>query len=958
MMSCLTKFTLPIPIIIVLFFVYSCNPYSPEDSSVEKTPLYLNLFFDPSEKQTDSRISSLQNAKGYILSETDLNELRYDENLGEEIWNLLKDMQDSKYPTEEEFLLELESVLGAENAEKHQAVILQYAYSVVETLVIDVRRIAGDGVIGAQSESRIIYPQEELSDEELMFLLDPGKVQILIYSYDKTVFQNGNFLPNSFLPDLRYFISSGVIEIQPGQVEYVKLQMQEIYYEKLYVEKTSIEKEGENNFRIRFNLPAVVGDLGLFLEYNIGYQRFFNQTFDLKEIKAENRVDSQFQYEILLEDPPVAPHVFRMSVFSENSAQLAQSDVLFCPIEVCGQSPLRVRFSTTKLLKNKSFSEGFRFKLGTNRLNEGIETTIYASQGPVTFPTLQAILREDERALKIHKIASYRIPELVKPHVEFEAFVFPDIWQTMGADFSLSEVSYIYFPIVMESPSTGEKAYYFHESGFESPLVPYVREIVQSVDQESFLIEWALELEKIDEALPSFPVDIEIYDSEGSLVRKLKDQTSLLKSPEKMLNYETQVDYGPNGLSPNAEYYVRIRLAKQPSNVEKIISSISSLQDGSSAETAIPVDQYIANAAGFVGTNQGQDEYFSVFLEAGTKLNLTFYGVTVGGESVFLTPQLLDSLGNSVQGSIVNEVQHEFAAPDSATFIVKLLKPDLDVTPLEYRLLLEKKLGDTSEPPAIVSAASLPSTVSNPRMALDPDDPGMVLIRGGTFEMGGDDGSHDASVHTVTISSDYYISDHEVTVAEFHRYISVGIDASRAGCYDPDCPIVRLKWSLAQSYISWLNENHPSDNKKPFRLCTEAEWEYAARAGTTTRWSCGDDDACLNKVGWHAANSGGRAHPVKSLDPNPWGLYDMHGNVFEWVQDGYGPYPTGPVSNPTGPETPTGTVGDQSSSKHWLYVLRGGSWLSDKALSGSAFRYYELTGNKERYYGFRLCHDN
>ena len=132
--------------------------------------------------------------------------------------------------------------------------------------------------------------------------------------------------------------------------------------------------------------------------------------------------------------------------------------------------------------------------------------------------------------------------------------------------------------------------------------------------------------------------------------------------------------------------------------------------------------------------------------------------------------------------------------------------------------------------------------------------------------------------------------------------------------YGPNYPAGFLSWSQAQELVDRLNDEY---GRTVYRLPTEAEWEYACRAGTTTRWSFGDDYDQLGRYAWYNGNTSdigiNYAQTVGMKQPNPWGLYDMHGNVLEWCQDWYGNYQGEPAENPQGPE------------RGFEKVLRGGS---------------------------------
>ena len=152
-----------------------------------------------------------------------------------------------------------------------------------------------------------------------------------------------------------------------------------------------------------------------------------------------------------------------------------------------------------------------------------------------------------------------------------------------------------------------------------------------------------------------------------------------------------------------------------------------------------------------------------------------------------------------------------------------------------------------------------------------------------------------------------------------------------------------MSWEDAVEFCRKLSEL-PVEKEagNVYRLPTEAEWEYACRAGTTTKYSLGDDDSELGTYAWFTENSGSKSHPVGGKLPNAWGLYDMHGNVWEWCQDWYGAYPDRAVTDPTG--TRTGSI----------RVHRGGSWSHAAENCRSAYRGRGYPSSRYDYSGFRV----
>ena len=209
-------------------------------------------------------------------------------------------------------------------------------------------------------------------------------------------------------------------------------------------------------------------------------------------------------------------------------------------------------------------------------------------------------------------------------------------------------------------------------------------------------------------------------------------------------------------------------------------------------------------------------------------------------------------------------------------------------------------------PESTPTAAEVPKAIQT-KTGID-----MVLIPAGEFTMGDDGGENDEQpAHRVRLAA-FYMDVCEVTQASFEAIL--GRNPSKA--QGPDRPVERVSWFAA---VQYCNMRSTREGFKPcydlktlacdftadgYRLPTEAEWEYACRAGTTTRWSFGDNPGELARHGWFKGNAEKTTHPVKQKQPNPWGLYDMHGNVAEWCNDYYADrYDPGASENPRGPAT-------------------------------------------------------
>jgi len=219
----------------------------------------------------------------------------------------------------------------------------------------------------------------------------------------------------------------------------------------------------------------------------------------------------------------------------------------------------------------------------------------------------------------------------------------------------------------------------------------------------------------------------------------------------------------------------------------------------------------------------------------------------------------------------------------------------------------------------------------------------LVWIPAGTFMMGSpttepDRNSDEGPQHHVTISQPFYMGAYEVTQRQYQAVMRTNPSYFKSSGLD--APVETVSWRSAVGFCQELSQR----TGLTVTLPTEAQWEYACRADSTTRFSYGDDPGytLLGNYAWYSDNSSSRTYPVGQKTPNAWGLYDMHGNVWEWCEDWYGPYESADVVDPQGPASGSARV------------VRGGGWHYLPRYCRSAFRSANDPAFAGNYIGFRV----
>jgi formylglycine-generating enzyme required for sulfatase activity len=211
----------------------------------------------------------------------------------------------------------------------------------------------------------------------------------------------------------------------------------------------------------------------------------------------------------------------------------------------------------------------------------------------------------------------------------------------------------------------------------------------------------------------------------------------------------------------------------------------------------------------------------------------------------------------------------------------------------------------------------------------------MVLIKAGSFIR---------QKQPIMLMRDYWLGKYEVTQGEYEMMMGKNVSHFKG---DTNRPVEQVRYADAVDYCSTLTKRETDAGRLPagyaYRLPTEAEWEYACRAGTTNFYSFGDDVAVADQYAWTLENSEGTTHPVGLKRANPWGLHDVHGNVWEWTSDWFADYAAGPLTDPPGPA--------QGQYK----VFRGGSWNHTADFTRSRNRFMMSPTNGINFVGFRIA---
>jgi len=221
--------------------------------------------------------------------------------------------------------------------------------------------------------------------------------------------------------------------------------------------------------------------------------------------------------------------------------------------------------------------------------------------------------------------------------------------------------------------------------------------------------------------------------------------------------------------------------------------------------------------------------------------------------------------------------------------------------------------------------------------------PPMIILPKGNFKMGSNERDYEKPIHEVKIDYELAMGKYQVTFEDYDLYCEKTSQSkpSDQGWGRGKRPVINVSWHDALKYCEWLSK----ETDKKYRLPSEAEWEYACRANNQGKWCFGDNKNELKNYAWYDYNSDSKTHPVGEKKPNAFGLYDMHGNVWEWCEDVWHDSYSGAPTN--------GSAWTQNGKPEYR-LLRGGSWIGNANGCRSANRDNAAPGNRYNYFGFRV----
>jgi formylglycine-generating enzyme required for sulfatase activity len=448
-----------------------------------------------------------------------------------------------------------------------------------------------------------------------------------------------------------------------------------------------------------------------------------------------------------------------------------------------------------------------------------------------------------------------------------------------------------------------------------------------------------------DQRIPLQATEIEVYVSNqgkpisgAKVVANIEDVIS--KSSEELNLIETSSGYYSNSFVPQPKAIYQIFVSAHKTVVPLILEYRIGYNSVEGVYT-YSGETKEETTTGFIHPDESIEQYDQI--DSGTEYLRYDLDWGEGDLNIHLYDSQNRHTGFNADGEIETEIPNSLYSGNTKPEWIILSDPSQEGT---LKIVVESVdvpvSGETYEiiKNEISPGEQLENTITN-TIGME-----FVLIPAGEFDMGSpsdEEGrcTDEGPVHHVNIGKAFYMTKYEVTQKQWREIMGDNPSIFKG---DDDLPVETVSWDDVQEFIKKLNEKEGTDK---YRLPSEAEWEYACRAGTTTRYSFGDDESNLGDYAWYYENSDYETHPVGQKKPNSWGLYDMHGNVWEWVEDCW-------HSDYNGAPTDGSAWILACKYDGAFRVIRGGSWSSYARFCRSAGRYRYDPRFRYCNLGFRL----